>query len=83
LLKLNVATLEKLFAAGDAGEFFLEALAFGGIFSFGKLIGEFEEAFMLSLFGLQAGFDQIDQYAACSCVTSFGKGANSTRDAGR
>jgi hypothetical protein len=83
LLKLNVATLEKLFAAGDAGEFFLEALAFGGIFGFGELIGEFEEALVLSLFGLEAGFDQIDQDATCGCVASLSQCANSIGNARR
>ena len=73
----------KLLAAGDAGEFFLETLAFGGIFGFGELIGDFEEALVLGLFGLQAGFDQIDENAACGCVARFGEGANPARDARR
>jgi hypothetical protein len=80
---LNLATCEKLLTAGDAGEFFLEALAFGGIFGFGELIGEFEEALVLSLFGLQAGFDQINQDAACGSVAGFGERANSIGNARR
>jgi hypothetical protein len=65
------------FAARDAGEFFLQALAFGRVFGFGKLVGELEEAVMLGLFGLEAGFDQVDEDATRSGMTGFGQGADS------
>jgi len=38
---------------------------------------------VLGLFGLQAGFDQIDQDAARGGVTGFGQGADAIGDAGR
>ena len=72
-----------LFAAGDAGEFFLEAFAFGGVFGFDKLIGQFEEAVVLGLLGLQAGFDQVDEDAAGGRMAGFGQGTNPIRDATR
>ena len=69
------------FAARDAGEFFLQALAFGGIFRLGELIRQLEEAIVLGLFGLEAGFDQIDQDATRSGMASFGQGADSLGNA--
>jgi hypothetical protein len=71
----------RLLAAGDAGEFFLEALAFGGVAGLGQAIGKLEEAIVLGLLGLQAGFDQIDQDATGSRVASFGQGADPLRNA--
>ena len=76
-------TDRKLLAAGDAGEFFLEALAFGGVFGVGELVGEFEEAVVLGLLGLEAGFDQVDQDAAGGGVAGFGKCADAFCDARR
>jgi hypothetical protein len=76
-------SIRNLFAAGDAGEFFLEALAFDRIGGFGELVGEFEEAVVLGLFGLQAGFDEIDQDAARGGMAGFGQGANPLGDARR
>jgi hypothetical protein len=70
-----------LFAAGDAGDFFLEALAFGGVFGFGELVGEFEEAVVLGLFCLQAGLDEVDEDAAGGGVTGFGQCADALGDA--
>ena len=71
----------ELLAAGDAGEFFLEALAFGWIAGFCQAVGQFEEAVVLGLLGLQAGFDQVDQDATGGRVAGFGQGSDSLRDA--
>jgi len=73
----------ELLAAGNASEFFLEAPAFGGIFYLGQLVGQLEEAVMLSLFGLQAGFDQIYEDSARRCMAGFGQRANPFCDARR
>jgi len=70
-----------LLAAGDAGEFFLEALAFGWIAGFGKTICQLKEAVVLGLLGLQAGFDQVNQDSTSGCVAGFGQRSNALRDA--
>jgi hypothetical protein len=62
---------------------FLEALAFGGIGGFGKLVGEFEETLVLGFLGLEAGFDQIDKDPAGAGLFGFGKGEDALGDAGR
>jgi hypothetical protein len=61
----------QLFAAGDAGEFFLEAFALSRIAGFGEAICQLEEAVVLGLLGLQAGLDQVDQDAARCRMTVF------------
>ena len=72
-----------LLGEGHAGELFLEAPAFGGVGGLGEPVGEFEEALVLSFFGLQAGFDQIDEDATGAGFFVFGEGEDAFGNAGR
>ncbi len=73
----------ELLGEGHAGEFFLEALAFGGVGGFGEAVGELEESTVLGFFGLQAGFDQVDEHAAGAGLFVLGEGENALGDACR
>jgi len=72
-----------LLGEGHAGEFFLEALAFGGIGGFGEAIGDLEEAAVLGFLGVQAGFDQIHKNTTGAGLLGFGQGEHALGDASR
>jgi hypothetical protein len=61
----------------------LEAFPLGGIAGFGQAICQLEEAVVLGLFGLQAGFDQVNQDPAGGRMTGFCQGSDPLRDARR
>ena len=78
LRKRNVGLL----AESDAGEFFLEALAFGRICGCGELVGQGEKSLLLSVFELKACFEQIDENAVDAGLVRFGHCAYALGDSG-
>jgi hypothetical protein len=59
---------------GHAGQFLLDALAFGGVGGFSEPGGEGEKLFLLGGFGFQAGFNQIDEDAVGAGLPRFSDG---------
>jgi hypothetical protein len=69
-----------LLSESHSRELLFEALAFCGIWGFRKLVCQCEKSFLLGVFGLKAGLDQIDEHAVGAGFARFGDCANAICD---
>ena len=70
-------------AERHARQLFLQALPLGGVRRFGESTHEREEPFLLGLFGLQAGLDQVDEHTIGARFPCFGQRADTPGDTSR
>src|SRR5438094_10125946 len=81
--KIGPPNLRHLAAERHARQLFLQALPLGRIGRFGESADEREKPFLLSLFGLEAGLDQVDEDAIGTNLPRFGQRADTLGDSGR
>jgi hypothetical protein len=62
---------------------FLQALSLGAVGRFGEAANQQEKPFLLGFFGLQAGLDQVDEYALGARFSRPGQRTHAPRDTGR
>lgn len=64
-------------------KFFFKSLPFGRVRRFSQPIHECKEPFLLGVFRVKTGLDQIDEHAIGACLPRPGQRAHTPRNAGR